>query len=153
MAAKTWDEAGDDPTITTRHVAPAITASISQLREQLYESRYRQMPEGIRDYVHAAAALQAKHGTIKSNAVAERLGLTTQQASTRRDEIISTYQVLASPRRNELEFTTPGFAEWRRQQHAVPARTVIDADDTIEQLLEPHLEPDTLGDGGPDLSI
>ncbi len=71
------------------------------------------MAPAERDYVRVAARLE-RDGEISSVDVAHALGVTTKQASMRRQRLIDVHQVLTAPQRGELRFSLPDFGDWFR---------------------------------------
>ncbi len=109
-----WEAAGDGP-LDADAARTGIRRAVDELQPQLFVARWRQLTPALRDYVAAAAEVEdPATGLVSSSAVAQRLGMSTAQVSGRRDLLINTHQLLASPGRDQLVFSQPGLAHWVR---------------------------------------
>jgi hypothetical protein len=135
IGAETW-EATTGSEIDEPAVRTGVARAVAILQDQVFVARWRQMAPGVRDSLAAAAELEDPTTEIVASAdVAARLGLTTKQLSMRRELLITTHQVLASPARGQLVFTQTGMADWiRAQRHRY---TPIDPESTsAERILD-----------------
>jgi hypothetical protein len=118
MGSAAW-EAARGEVIDLDAVRIGVAAAVTTMQDQLFVARWRRMSPLARDVLAAAAELE-RHGLVSSSEVAARLGMSTQQLSKVRQQLIEQHQVLASPARGQLEFTQPGLAEWVRAQRHRP---------------------------------
>jgi hypothetical protein len=96
--------------------------SARELERSLYAGRWTAASPMHREYLTAAAGLNAAAAPITSRAVADRLGRTTKQLSTVRDDLLK--QGTLTVDGDELRFTIPGMSEYVRsvtQQRPAPA--------------------------------
>ncbi len=112
MASYAWD-ASDGDSIDLSAATIGLVRGTAQLNEQLYATRWRLMTDLDRRYVVAVAeCLDPGTGWASVSEVAAHLGTKVSSLSQTRDRLIRQHEVLASPGRNRLEFTLPGFAVW-----------------------------------------
>ena len=99
--------------ITVEHARLAEQRLSATLVDQLYESRWEDLPPVLQDYVRAAAALIGPQGASTAG-IAASLGRTTSDLSTARDELINRHHLLHAIRTGYVAFTVPGFDGWVR---------------------------------------
>jgi hypothetical protein len=99
-----------------------VPRSARELARSLYAGRWTAASPMHREYLAAAAELSAAGVLGTSRAVADRLGRTTKQLSTVRDDLLK--QGTLTVDGDELRFTIPGMSEYVRsvaQQRPAPA--------------------------------
>ena len=111
----TWDEAGDDDTITVAHAKRGAKLAQTDL-DTIYLERWDQLTERQRDYLAAVIEHLDDTGSAPSNLVAATYGATTQGAAQTRKALIETHQLLYSDAPNSLRLALPGLGEWIARQ-------------------------------------
>jgi hypothetical protein len=113
LGARTWEAAGGRGPITIAHVASGIDAA-SDTVHQLYLGRWNRLSPQGREFVAAMVdADPAGTNPVAIGAIAQQLGKTSQDLSMIRDSLINDHQLVTpGPRRGELVFTLPYFAQW-----------------------------------------
>ena len=115
-----WRTSTGKPTIDLASANEAVPRAARELARSLYVSRWTAASPVQREYLAAAAELSAT-SPITARAIADRLGKTTKQLSTVREDLIKAGTLTVSG--DELRFTVPGMSEYVRsvgQGHAAP---------------------------------
>ena len=110
-----WDEAENNP-ILPEDVRAAEDLVDDALDRRFFHDRYERASDAEKMYMSAMADLG--DDPRPSAAIAERLGMTTQQLSVRRKDLINK-GLIYNPNegRHDLDFTVPGFAGYVRRVH------------------------------------
>jgi hypothetical protein len=116
-----WDVADGPDRITYDEVARSLPLARAELDDGFFRVRATRTSDGERRYLRAMAELG--RGAVRTGAVAELLGTTTQALAPVRDALIKRAVVYA-PRRGEIEFTVPLFGDYmkRSSPELPPAR-------------------------------
>lgn len=115
----TWDEAGDDNTITAAHAGRGSNLAQTEL-DTIYLERWDQLTERQRDYLAAVIEHLDDDGTAPSNLVAATYGASTRGAAQTRKALIETHQLLYSDAPNSLRLALPGLDDWIARQLGHP---------------------------------
>jgi hypothetical protein len=122
-----WRTSTGKPTIDLAAANDAAPRAARELARSLYASRWTAASPVQREYLAAAAELSTT-GPITARAVADRLGKTTKQLSTVREDLIKGGSLTVHG--DELRFTVPGMSQYVRsvgQGRAVPQAMRIDS--------------------------
>lgn len=106
-----WEAAPASP-ITAEHARLATERAIAALDKGFFRMRLDRLTDRQQEYARAMAELAPAPAT--STAVAEKLGLTVQQAAPIRDEVIKKGMAY-SPKRGLVAFTVPKFDEFMKR--------------------------------------
>jgi AAA ATPase domain len=115
----TWDQAGDDDTITVAHATRGARLAQDDL-DTIYLERWEQLTQRQRDYLNAVSQHLTKDGSAPSNLVASTYGTDTRSAAQTRAALIDHHQLLYSDSTNSLRFALPGFEPWIRRRSGAP---------------------------------
>ena len=107
-----WDVADGPDRITRDDVERSLPVARAELDDGFFRVRATRTSDGERLYLRAMAELG--RGAVRSGAVAERLGTTTQALAPIRDNLIKR-AICYSPRRGEIEFTVPMFGDYMKR--------------------------------------
>jgi len=111
----TWDQAGDNDTITVAHATQGARLAQGDL-DTIYLERWEQLTQRQRDYLAAVIQHLTTDGSAPSNLVAATYGTDTRSAAQPRAALIDHHQLLYSDSPNSLRFALPGFELWIRRQ-------------------------------------
>jgi|SRR5579871_1109812 len=107
-----WDVAEGPDRITLDEVERSLPLARAELDDGFFRVRATRTSDGERLYLRAMAELG--RGAVRTAAVAELLGTTTQALAPVRDALIKRAVVYA-PRRGEIEFTVPLFGDYMKR--------------------------------------
>ena len=107
----TWDEAGDDDTITLTHATRGAGLARDDLNT-IYLERWEQLTDRQQDYLAAVIEHLGDAGSAPSNLVAATYGGSTQSAGQTRKALIEHHQLLYSDAKNSLRLALPGLDGW-----------------------------------------
>jgi hypothetical protein len=119
-----WRTSTGRATIDLAAAREAVPRAARELERGLYAGRWTAASPMQREYLGAIAALGATGTQTTSRAVADRLGRTTKQLSTTRDDLLK--QGTLTAQGDELRFTIPGMSEYvLRMARQRPATAAI----------------------------
>jgi hypothetical protein len=107
-----WDVAEGPDRITRDEVERSLPLAQAELDDGFFRVRASRASDGERLYLRAMA--QLGRGAVRTGAVAELLGTTTQTLAPVRDALIKR-AVCYAPRRGEIEFTVPLFGDYMKR--------------------------------------
>lgn len=112
-----WNEAKRSP-IGPRTVEAAAELVVDHLDRDFYAVRFDRLTAKEKIYLRAMADLES--GTVRSGAIADRLGAPVENVSSRRRDLIRKGMIY-SPRHGGTAFTVPMFDDFlRRQMPSLP---------------------------------
>ncbi len=115
-----WNAAGQSP-IDVDVVNRASAETILRLDESFFRVRFDRLTPRERDYLRALAELGNE--PQRSGAIAQLLGLTSEEAGPLRDGLIKK-GMLYSPQHGQTGFTVPLFDEFMKRTMPAPAKKV-----------------------------
>lgn len=111
----TWEQAGDDHTISVAHATRGAALALDDLNT-IYSERWDQLTERQHDYLDAVIKHLDDTGSAPSNLVADTYGADTRSAGQTRKALIEQHQLLYSDRKNSLRLALPGLGDWIRHR-------------------------------------
>jgi len=116
-----WDVADRSGHISADDVERSIPVAVAQLDDGFFRVRVGRTNDSERAYLRAMAELGP--GPVRSGAVAQLLGTSTQALGPTRDNLLRR-AICYSPRRGEIDFTVPMFDDYmKRWMPIVPVRS------------------------------
>lgn len=113
LGFETWMAAAGASRITPAHATVGVRVALEKM-ESLFQSRWDELSDLERDYVHAVATRGP--GPVAVADVQVALGRSSRQLATTRAKLIAEHHILVPVRYGELRLALPRFGEWVSRQ-------------------------------------
>jgi type II secretory pathway predicted ATPase ExeA len=113
LGYRVWEAAQGSHTINLAHARAGAKVAASEMSD-IFRNRWDDLSDLERDYAYAVATTDSR--TVSTAEVRKRLGRTSPQLSTTRQQLIEVHAVLAAPRHGEVEIPWQRFREWIARQ-------------------------------------